>query len=184
MCAGTESSGVWITAWWIICPCVFSVSGVNETHNGTWQQALNPTLSDGCVCSLRSPSLVRGEPRVLRLLQLSGKTRRTLAVSSVHRGVTALWLFHLQNHIFLCPLYPLPSLGVCCEVVNLSHRCPAVIRVLPPPQTHLWDLIVLSPKASVLHTVYKSNAGRACCAVMLYYYGTFLQRVPLIQLQI
>lgn len=100
MCAGTESSGVWITAWWIICPCVFSVSAVNETH-GTWQQALNPTLSDGCVCSLRSPSLVRGEPLVLRLPQLSGKTRRTLAVSSVHRGVNASGFFTCKTIFFL-----------------------------------------------------------------------------------
>lgn len=86
-------------------------------YNGTWQQALNPTLLDGhmTVFGLALAQLFRGELLVLRLLQLSGKAQRTLACflnsQKDHPSLMSSQTYFLCLHLFI---------GVGCEILYIQ----------------------------------------------------------------
>lgn len=114
----------------------------------------------------------------------------------------ALSRCHTHTHTF--PAFLVSPWGVGCEAASLwdayipqeSNAMNTCVKAATGVQqwymalpTHLGDLRILCcPKTSACRLCGRAmQAGFACmccCAAALYHYGTFLQRVPLIHLQI
>lgn len=182
---------------------------LNEDNNWTWPWAFNPTLSDGhmATSSLVLFPVFRGEPHVGQpqlYLGLSdwcpcqGRPKDFGLFPQLSEETLPLSR-SLSNTHFFSSLFFYPR-GFGCEVVTLldtqtqqesiaMNTCVKAATGVQPwymaLHTHLEVLRILCHPKHQQKTLCESYACRVCCcAAVLYHYGTFLQRVPLIQLQI
>lgn len=97
-----------------------------------------------------------------------------------HSMGVVLWSGHTMRYIH--------TAGENCNehLCQSIHRCPAVIHGLTQISGRSQDSLLPTTSACRLcrRAMQAAFACMCCCAVVLYHYGTFLQRVPLIQLQI